>query len=70
MKKITWKTQGTCSAAIDVEIDDNNIITNVRYYGGCSGNTQGIAKLVEGMKAEEVISRLEGINCNGKGTST
>ena len=51
---------------VDIE---NGIINKVRFVGGCNGNTQGISKLVEGMKAEDVISRLEGVNCNGRGTS-
>lgn len=68
-KKITWKTQGTCSQAIDVEVDENGTVVNVRYYGGCSGNTQGVAKLVVGMNMDEAISRLEGIRCGFKPTS-
>ena len=59
---------GTCSRAINFDITDG-IVCNVQFVGGCHGNTQGLAKLVEGMPAEEVISRLEGINCGGKGTS-
>ena len=69
MKKTTYKTQGTCSVAIDIELDDNNVIQHVLYHGGCSGNTQGVAKLVTGMKAEEAIARLEGIRCGFKSTS-
>ena len=64
----SYATHGTCSSRIDFEITDG-IVHNVRYTGGCNGNLQGIGKLVEGMKADEVISRLENINCNGKGTS-
>ena len=69
MTQLTYKTQGTCSVAIDVELDDNQVIQRVQYHGGCSGNTQGIAKLVVGMKAEEAIARLEGIRCGFKSTS-
>lgn len=61
--------RGVCSRQINIEIDDNNIITNCRFFGGCSGNTQGICSLVKGMKAEEAISRLKGIDCAGRGTS-
>ena len=68
-KRIIWKTRGTCSSAIDVEIDDNGIVTYVKYTGGCSGNTQGVAKLVTGMHMDEAISRLEGIRCGFKPTS-
>ena len=68
MKKISYKTRGTCSARIDIELDGDTV-SKVSFVGGCNGNTQGISKLVEGMKVEDVIARLEGINCNGKGTS-
>ena len=65
----TYYTQGTCSQLIDFEIDDNGLIHNVAFAGGCHGNLQGIAKLVEGMKAQEVIDKLEGIRCGYKATS-
>lgn len=64
----TYKTFGTCSRAIDIDIEDN-IVKEVRFNGGCNGNTQGVAKLVQGRPVDEVISLLKGINCNGKGTS-
>ena len=63
-----YKTHGTCSSRIYFDLE-NGIVRNVRFIGGCSGNTQGISKLVEGMKAEEVISKLEGIRCGFKPTS-
>lgn len=63
-----YKTSGTCSAAIDFEVE-NGIVKNVKFIGGCNGNTQGISALVEGMPVEEVISRLEGIKCGFKSTS-
>lgn len=63
-----YKTSGTCSQAIDFDIVDG-CVTNVKFLGGCNGNTQGIGKLVEGMKAEDVISRLEGIRCGFRDTS-
>ena len=69
MKQMTYKTQGTCSVAIDIELDDSNVIQFVLYHGGCNGNTQGIAKLVVGMKAEDAIAKLEGIRCGFKTTS-
>ena len=65
---MTFKTQGTFARQIEFEID-NNIIHNVRFTGGCMGNTQGVARLVEGMEIHDAISRMEGIDCNGKGTS-
>lgn len=63
-----YMTKGVCSQAINVEVD-NGIITSVEFIGGCHGNTQGVAALVKGMKVEEAISRLEGIDCRGRGTS-
>lgn len=65
---MTYKTKGVCSQKIDFDITDGKI-TNVHFLGGCSGNTQGIARLVEGMNVEEAISRLEGIQCGFKNTS-
>lgn len=63
-----YKTNGTCSVKIEFELNDG-IVCNVKFYSGCNGNLQGIAHLVEGMKAEDVIEKLKGINCNGRGTS-
>lgn len=63
-----YKTKGTCSQAIEFELD-GDIVRNVKFVRGCSGNTQGVAALVEGMKVQDVISRLEGIDCGGRGTS-
>lgn len=65
----TYKTFGTCSRKIDFDVDKNGCLRNVKFTGGCNGNLKGIGALVEGMKKEEVIERLKGINCNGKGTS-
>lgn len=65
---VHYTPRGVCSRNISFDIEDN-IIKNVKFVGGCNGNLQGISKLVEGMTAEEVIKRLEKINCNGKGTS-
>ncbi len=66
--KFTYKTNGVCSRSIDLEVEDG-IVTNVKFNGGCSGNTQGISLLVKGMKVEDVIQRLEGIKCGFKNTS-
>ena len=60
---------GVCSRAIHVEVDENGIIHNVQFVGGCSGNTQGVARLVEGMEIHDAISRMEGIRCGYKSTS-
>jgi uncharacterized protein (TIGR03905 family) len=66
--KHTFKPKGVCAGAINFELDDNAIISNVKFLGGCTGNGQGVAKLVEGMSAFEAIRRLRGINCRN-GTS-
>lgn len=63
-----YKTHGVCSRAINFEIDGNTI-KHVDFEGGCSGNTQGIGRLVEGMNVDEAICRLSGISCNGRPTS-
>ena len=63
-----YKTKGTCSSYIDVELD-GNVIKEVKFSGGCNGNTQGVARLVQGMDVDEAIARMEGINCSGRGTS-
>ena len=63
-----YKTTGTCSSAIDFEVEDG-MIKEVKFIGGCSGNTQGVAALVKGMPVDDVISRLEGIKCGFKSTS-
>ena len=63
-----YKTSGVCSQAIDFDVIDGKV-RNVKFTGGCNGNTQGVAALVEGMPVEEVIKRLEGIRCGFKNTS-
>ena len=63
-----YKTKGTCSSRILFDIEDGKL-RNVEYIGGCSGNLQGIGRLVEGMPVDEVISRLRGIRCGYKPTS-
>ena len=68
MKHIEYKTQGTCSRAIVVDVEDG-VILSCKFIGGCSGNTQGVAALVKGMKVEEAIERLSGIQCGPRGTS-
>lgn len=65
---VNFTPRGVCSRNILIEVE-NNIVTSVKFTGGCNGNTQGISRLVEGMAVEDVIARLEGINCNGRGTS-
>ena len=65
---MNYKTKGTCSREIHFDVVDNKV-TNVRFLGGCSGNTQGVAALVEGMDVNEAIKRMDGIDCAGRGTS-
>lgn len=64
----TFKTSGVCSSQILFDID-GDIIKSVQFVGGCSGNTQGVARLVEGMKVQDAIDRLDGIKCGFKSTS-
>lgn len=64
----TYKTQGVCSSQIDFNIVDGKV-TDVHFTGGCNGNLQGIASLVEGMDANDVINRLKGTKCGFKQTS-
>lgn len=68
MEHITYQTKGVCSRKIEIDIE-NGIVEKVQYLGGCSGNTQGVAALVRGMKVEEAIERLAGIRCGMKTTS-
>ena len=63
-----FQTRGVCSSAIDFDVVDNKV-TNVKFQGGCSGNTQGVAALVEGMNIDEAIKRMKGIKCGFKPTS-
>ena len=63
-----YKPKGVCSRQIEVTIEDG-IIKEVKFTGGCKGNTKGISSLVVGMKAEDVVKRLRGTDCGGKGTS-
>lgn len=65
----TYKTHGTCSRQITIDINDDETIGNVSFLGGCNGNLQGIAALVRGRKIDEVIALLKGIDCNMRGTS-
>ena len=66
--KLEYTTQGTCSRKITID-DNNGIVENVSFLGGCHGNTQGISALTKGMKVTDVIARCKGIQCGKKGTS-
>ena len=63
-----YNTTGTCSRQIIFRVDDEDRVSDVKFIGGCSGNLQGIAKLVEGQKIDDIIARLQGILCRS-GTS-
>lgn len=60
----TYKTHGTCSRSIDFDVQDG-VVTACRFEGGCTGNTQGVARLVVGKKVDDVIAMLKGIECRG-----
>ena len=65
-----YETKGTCSRAIDIDLDEaTGTIRSVRFTGGCNGNTKGLTALVEGQKATDVIVRLQGIRCGMRPTS-
>lgn len=66
--KISYKPTGVCCSNIIIEME-NDIVTNVRFIGGCSGNQQGVGALAKGMHVKDVVTRLEGIRCGSKPTS-
>ena len=67
--KYKYATAGVCSRSVEFEIDEDGILHNVVFEGGCHGNTQGVSALSEGRSAEEVARCLAGLNCKGRGTS-
>ena len=69
MKKFSYTTSGTCSKLINFSLDENNIIHDVEFIGGCNGNLQGISKLIEGQSAQNVIDKCQGIHCGMRPTS-
>ena len=68
MDSLKYKTQGTCSKEIEIELKDG-VIESVKFTGGCNGNLKGVAALVKGMKPDDVIERCKGIRCGFKATS-
>ena len=66
--KIKFYPQGVCCQQMEVEIEDGRIV-NAQFFGGCNGNLKGIASLIQGMKDEDVIERIQGTTCGGKSTS-
>lgn len=65
---IQYKTAGTCCQRMFVQVE-NGIVTDAEFLGGCNGNLQGIKRLIKGMAVQDVIARLKGVDCGGKGTS-
>lgn len=66
--KYTYKTKGTCSTLIELELE-GDVVHNVKFTGGCNGNLQAIPKLVEGLTVDQVVEKIGGISCNGRPTS-
>jgi uncharacterized protein TIGR03905 len=64
-----YQTHGTCSGSIQFDVTDDGKVCNVKFVGGCDGNSKGVANLVEGMPIDEVITKLKGISCGYKKTS-
>ncbi len=69
MRHIEYKTEGVCARTIEFDLDDNNVISNCKFLGGCNGNLKAISKLVEGKKASEISEILKGNTCGPKTTS-
>ena len=65
---VTYRPRGVCSQLMEIDVEDG-VVRSLKVTGGCSGNLQGIARLVAGMKVEEVIARLDGVHCGMKATS-
>lgn len=66
--KTIYKTQGTCSTNIELEVEEG-IVKEIAFWGGCSGNLQGVSRLVAGMKVADVLAKLEGVRCGTRSTS-
>ena len=64
-----YVNRGVCSRKTVIDLAEDGTINDIRIVGGCSGNTNGLAQLLKGMKAQDAIERLQGIDCNGRGTS-
>lgn len=69
MRQFSYQPKGVCTMQITFELDEQDVVHNVRFLGGCPGNTIGIATLAEGQKAQDLITKLEGVDCRGRGTS-
>ena len=69
MNHLDYMTEGTCSRSITIDVDENGIIRDLSFFGGCNGNLKGICQLLTGMKAEDAIARLDGTLCGFRSTS-
>lgn len=69
IKHIQYETTGTCSKLIDVTADENDVIQQVFFVGGCNGNLQGVSRLVCGQKIDDVIKKIDGVRCGARSTS-
>lgn len=69
MSHFDYETKGTCARVISFDMDDNHVLSNVSFFGGCDGNLKMISKFVNGMKAEDVVAKCSGNLCREKGTS-
>ena len=69
MKTYTYTPKGVCSMKITFDVDENDIVSNIKFTGGCNGNTQGVSALANGRKKDELISLLDGIKCGFRATS-
>lgn len=68
IKNITYRPTGVCSVQYDIVLEDD-VIADIKIYGGCDGNLKGISSLLKGMKAQDAIERMRGIRCRTKATS-
>ena len=69
MRQFNYQPKGVCSMQICFELDEDDVVHNVQFVGGCPGNTLGVATLAEGQNAHQLIAKLKGIDCRGRGTS-
>lgn len=69
MRQFNYQPKGVCSMQIRFMLDEQNVVHNVEFIGGCPGNTVGVATLAEGQNAQQLIAKLKGIDCRGRGTS-
>ena len=69
MKHLDYMTEGTCSRSITIDVDENGIIRDLSFFGGCNGNLKGICALAIGKKASDIKQTLKGITCGMKPTS-